>query len=251
MISTSLDNRILTIVFDRADKKNAITSQMYVDANQALKDSAENNTVRAVVFKGAQGDFTAGNDMKAFLEMKGEAEPPVLTFLLTLANYPKPVIAAVNRLAIGIGTTMLAHCDYVVAADNARFKLPFVDLGICPEGGSSLLFPRLMGHSLASELLLLGDVFASDKAHAVGLLNAVVSADVVEEEALSVAKRFAQKPPAAVRNAKRMLKSDSLNALNALVKKEIQQLVAMIDGEECQEALAAFSEKRKPDFSQF
>lgn len=251
MISTSLDNRILTIVFDRADKKNAITSQMYVDANQALKDSAENNTVRAVVFKGAQGDFTAGNDMKAFLEMKGEAEPPVLTFLLTLANYPKPVIAAVNGLAIGIGTTMLAHCDYVVAADNARFKLPFVDLGICPEGGSSLLFPRLMGHSLASELLLLGDVFASDKAHAVGLLNAVVSADVVEEEALSVAKRFAQKPPAAVRNAKRMLKSDSLNALNALVKKEIQQLVAMIDGEECQEALAAFSEKRKPDFSQF
>ena len=251
MISTSLENRILTIVFDRADKKNAITSQMYLDANEALAQSATNSDVRAVLFKGAEGDFTAGNDMKAFLEMRGEGEPPVLTFLLTLANFPKPVIAAVNGLAIGIGTTMLAHCDYVVAADNARFKLPFVDLGICPEGGSSLLFPNLMGHSLASELLMLGDVFGSDKADKVGLINETVGAESVEETALNIAGRFAVKPPAAVSNAKAMLKADYLKNLNVIVKQEIDQLVSMIDGDECQEALAAFSEKRKPDFSKF
>lgn len=251
MISTTLENRILTVVFDRADKKNAITTQMYLDAHQALVDAAANSEVRAVLFKGAKGDFTAGNDMKAFLEMRGEAEPPVLTFLLTLANFPKPVIAAVNGLAIGIGTTMLAHCDYVVAANDARFKLPFVDLGICPEGGSSLLFPNMMGHSLAAELLMLGDVFSADKAHNVGLVNESVAADEVEETALAFAQRFAVKPPAAVKNAKAMLKAEYLSKLNAVVKSEIAQLVAMIDGEECQEALSAFAEKRKPDFSQF
>jgi len=251
MISTLLENRILTVIFDRADKKNAITTQMYLDANQALLDAAANTDVRAVLFKGAQGDFTAGNDMKAFLEMRGESEPAVLTFLLTLANFPKPVIAAVSGLAIGIGTTMLAHCDYVVAAKDARFKLPFVDLGICPEGGSSLLFPNMMGHSLAAELLILGDIFSADKAERVGLINESVAAESVEETALAFAQRFAAKPPAAVKNAKAMLKADYLSKLNTVVKSEIAQLVSMIDGEECQEALAAFAEKRKPDFSQF
>ena len=251
MISTSLENRILTIIFDRADKKNAITSDMYRDANTALVESADNTEVRAVLFKGAGGDFTSGNDMKAFLEMTGDAEPPVLTFLLTLAKYPKPVIAAVNGLAVGIGTTMLAHCDYVVAATNARFKMPFVDLGLCPEGGSSFFFPNFMGHSLASELLILGDIFGSAKAEKVGLINEAVSAESVVETALKVAGRFAVKPPAAVRNAKAMLKADYINKLDGIITQEIVQLVAMIEGAECKEALSAFAEKRKPDFSQF
>jgi len=251
MISTSLENRILTIVFDRADKKNALTNEMYRDANTALLDSAENTEVRAVLFKGAGGDFTSGNDMKAFLEMTPESEPPVLTFLLTLAKYPKPVIAAVNGLAVGIGTTMLAHCDYVVAADDARFKMPFVDLGLCPEGGSSFFFPNFMGHSLASELLILGDIFGADKAEKVGLINEATSAGAVEEKALKIASRFAVKPPAAVRNAKAMLKADYRDNLDEILTKEIDQLVAMIKGPECTEALSAFAQKRKPDFSKF
>lgn len=251
MITTSLENRVLTIVFDRADKKNAITNDMYRDANKALVESAENSEVRAVLFKGAGGDFTSGNDMAAFLEMTAEAEPPVLTMLLTLANYPKPVIAAVNGLAVGIGTTMLAHCDYVVAATDARFKMPFVDLGLCPEGGSSFFFPNMMGHSLAAELLILGDIFSAEKAEKVGLINEIAAPADVEATAANVAQRFAVKPPAAVRNAKAMLKSDYQDKLDDIIKQEIYQLVAMIDGAECKEALAAFAEKRRPDFSTF
>ena len=164
MISTQLENRVLTISFDRADKKNALTNDMYRAAIKALLDSSENTDVRAVLLKGEGGDFTSGNDMKAFLEETPEDKPPVMTFLLTLARYPKPVVAAVEGLAIGIGTTMLSHCDYVVAATDTRYKLPFVDLGLCPEGGSSVLFPSSMGHSLAAELLILGDMFDSTKA---------------------------------------------------------------------------------------
>ncbi len=251
MISTQLENRVLTISFDRADKKNALTNDMYRAATKALLDSSENSDVRAVLFKGEGGDFTSGNDMKAFLEMTAESEPPVLTFLLALANYPKPVIAAVEGLAIGIGTTMLAHCDYVVAANDVRFKMPFIDLGLCPEGGSSFFFPSFMGHSLAAELLILGDIFGADKAEKVGLINEAVAADLVGEKALKIAQRFATKPPAAVRNAKAMLKADYRENLDGILKKEIDQLVAMINGPECKEALAAFAEKRKPDFSKF
>jgi enoyl-CoA hydratase/carnithine racemase len=251
MITTFLENRILTIVFDRAQKKNALTSDMYRAANTALLESAENSEIRAVLFKGAGGDFTSGNDMAAFLEMTPEATPPVLTFLLTLAKYPKPVIAAVSGLAVGIGTTMLAHCDYVVAGENARFKMPFVDLGLCPEGGSSFFFPNFMGHSLAAELLILGDFFGSKKAEKVGLVNEVIAVEGVETKALEIARRFAIKPPTAVRNAKAMLKADYHDKLDGLLTREIDQLIVMIHSPECKEALSAFAQKRKPDFSGF
>lgn len=251
MITTSLENRVLTISFDRADKKNAITNEMYTAAEQALLDSADNKDVRVVLFKGEGGNFTSGNDMAAFLSMSAIAEPPVLKFLLALARFPKPVVTAVNGLAIGIGTTMLAHCDYVVAADDVRFKMPFVDLGLCPEGGSSLLFPRFMGHALASELLILGDFFDAQKALHVGLVNKVASVDETLAQAMKVANTLAAKPPAAVRNAKAMLKKEYLKELDEVVIDEIKQLCAMVTGDECQEALAAFAQKRAPDFSNF
>jgi enoyl-CoA hydratase/carnithine racemase len=251
MISTTLDNRVLTISFDRADKKNAITNEMYSAAEQALLESADNKDVRVVLFKGEGGNFTSGNDMAAFMSMSTLAEPPVLKFLLALARYPKPVVAAVSGLAIGIGTTMLAHCDYVVAADNVRFKMPFVDLGLCPEGGSSLLFPRFMGNALASELLILGDFFDAQKALHVGLVNNVATVENTLEQAVKVAETLAAKPPAAVRNAKAMLKQDYVNELDKVVTDEIKQLCAMVQGDECKEALAAFAQKRAPDFSKF
>ena len=251
MITTSIENRVLTICFDRADKKNAITNEMYTAAEQALLNSAEDKEVRVVLFKGEGGNFTSGNDMASFLSMSKESEPPVLKFLLALATYPKPVVAAVEGLAIGIGTTMLAHCDFVVAADNVRFKMPFVDLGLCPEGGSSLLFPRFMGHSLASELLILGDFFSAEKAEKVGLVNAVSTVSEVLPAATKVAETLAAKPPAAVRNAKAMIKQDYWEQLQPVVREEIRQLSAMVAQEECQEALAAFAQKRAPDFSRF
>lgn len=251
MISTSLENRVLTIRFDRADKKNAITNEMYTAAEQALLDSVENNDVRVVMFHGEGGNFTSGNDMASFLSMATMKQPPVLTFLLALARFPKPIVSAVNGLAIGIGTTMLAHCDYVIASDDVRFKMPFVDLGLCPEGGSSLLFPRSMGYAQASELLILGDFFDAQKALHVGLVNKVTAADDVLAQATRVANTLAAKPPAAVRNAKAMLRQDYLAKLDEVVTTEIEQLCAMVQGAECQEALAAFAQKRAPDFSAF
>ena len=249
MISTSIENKILTISFNRPDKKNSITAEMYTQAEQALLNSIDDKDVRVVLFKGEGSDFTAGNDMAAFLTMCKEARPPVLKFLLALAAYPKPVVVAVNGLAIGIGTTMLAHCDYVVANDNVRFKLPFVDLGLCPEGGSSLLFPRFMGYAQAAELLILGDFFGAEKAQKVGLVNEV-NTDA-DGQALKVAQKLAAKPPAATRNAKAMLKKDYWENLDQIVVEEIAKLSAMVSEPECQEALAAFAEKRAPDFSQF
>lgn len=252
MISTALENRILTISFDRADKKNAITNEMYLAAEKALADSADNSDVRVVLFKGEGGDFTSGNDLVDFIKNPpAGGEPPVLKFLLTLTRYPKPVVAAVNGLAVGIGTTMLAHCDYVVAADNARFKLPFVDLGVCPEGGSSLLFPNMMGHSKAAELLILADIFNAQKAEKAGLLNEIVAPDEVLPLALKVAGKLALKAPAAVRKTKAMLKQSYLKELEERVTTEIHSFADLLNGPEAKEALTAFMEKRAPDFSQF
>lgn len=252
MISTVLDQRILTIAFDRADKKNAITNEMYLAAEAALLNASENDDVHVVLFKGEGGDFTSGNDLVDFIKNPPSGDmPPVLAFLLALARCPKPVVAAVNGLAVGIGTTMLAHCDFVVAADNARFKLPFVDLGVCPEGGSSLLFPNMMGHAQAAELLLLADIFGAEKANKAGLLNEVVAADDVLPLAEKVAAKLAKKAPNAIRKTKAMLKQSYLSELEARLAEEIFNFRALLDGPEAKEALTAFMEKRAPDFSKF
>lgn len=252
MITASIENRILTISFDRADKKNAITNEMYLAAEQALLESVENSEVRVVLFKGEGGNFTSGNDLVDFIKNPPAGdEPPVLKFLLALARYPKPVVAAVTGLAVGIGTTMLAHCDYVVAAEDARFKLPFVDLGVCPEGGSSLLFPNMMGHSKAAELLILAEMFGSSKAEKAGLLNEVVAQEEVLPLAQSVSAKLAAKAPNAVRTTKAMLKKQYLSELEARITEEIHGFSTLLNGPEAKEALTAFMEKRQPDFTKF
>ncbi len=252
MISSQLDNHVLTIAFARADKMNAITNQMYLDAAKTLGDAAEQPDVRVVIFTGEGGNLTCGNDLVDFINNPPSGPmPPVLEFLLALARFPKPVVVALNGLAVGIGTTMLAHCDYVVAADDARFKLPFVDLGACPEGGSSLLFPQIMGHSQAAELLLLADIFGAEKAEKVGLVNAVVSADEVMPHAQKIAAKMASKAPSAMRLTKAMLKQGYMEQLEKRLADEIYKFRELLDSPEAQEALTAFSERRKPDFSQF
>lgn len=252
MITTTLENQILTISFDRPDKMNAITNEMYLAAEKALLDSADNSEVRVALFKGEGGNFTSGNDLVDFIKNPPkDNEPPVLKFLLALARYPKPVVAAINGLAVGIGTTMLAHCDYVVAAEDARFKLPFVDLGVCPEGGSSLLFPNMMGHSLAAELLMVADIFGAEKAKQAQLLNEIVAADQVLALAQKVAGKLARKAPSALRTTKAMLKKSYLAELEERITTEIHSFAKLLNSPEAKEALGAFMEKRKPDFSKF
>lgn len=252
MITTSLENQILTISFDRPDKMNAITNEMYLAAEKALLDSADNSEVRVALFTGEGGNFTGGNDLVDFIKNPPkDNEPPVLKFLLALARYPKPVVAAINGLAVGIGTTMLAHSDYVVAAEDARFKLPFVDLGVCPEGGSSLLFPNMMGHSLAAELLMVADIFGAEKAKQAQLLNEIVAADQVMPLAQKIAGKLARKAPAAVQRTKAMLKQSYLAELEERITTEIHSFAELLNSPEAKEALGAFMEKRKPDFSKF
>jgi len=252
MISAQLDNHVLTLAFARADKMNAITNQMYLDAAKALNDAAEQPDVRVVIFTGEGGNLTCGNDLVDFVNNPPNGPmPPVLEFLLSLARFPKPIVVAINGLAVGIGTTMLAHCDYVVAADDTRFKLPFVDLGACPEGGSSLLFPQIMGHSQAAELLLLADIFGAEKAQHVGLVNQVVAADEVMAHAQKIAAKMASKPPSAMRLTKAMLKQGYMEQLEKRLADEIYKFRELLDSPEAQEALTAFTERRKPDFSRF
>ena len=252
MITTELENKILTICFDRSDKMNAITDAMYLDAEKALNDNSDNKDVRVVMFTGAGDHFTSGNDVVEFINNPpAGSNPPVLRFLLALYRFPKPVVVAINGLAVGIGTTMLAHCDYIVAADDARFKLPFVDLGACPEGGSSLLFPQLMGHSQAAELLMVADIFSSAKAEKVGLVNKVVPSAEVLAHAQKIAKKLSLKAPGAMLKAKALLKQSYYGDLETRMVEEIESFGTMLQSAEAKEALSAFVEKRAPDFSQY
>ena len=252
MITTQLEDKILSICFDRSDKMNAITDAMYLAAEKALLDGSDNKEVRVVLFSGAGDHFTSGNDLAEFMSKPPSGNnPPVLKFLLALLRFPKPVVVAINGLAVGIGTTMLAHCDYVVAAQDARFKLPFVDLGACPEGGSSLLFPQLMGHSQAAELLMVADIFSSDKAAQVGLVNKVVAADEVQAHGQKIAKKLSLKAPGAMIKAKALLKQSYAADLEVRMVEEIISFGEMLKSAEAKEALSAFMEKRAPDFSSF
>ncbi len=252
MITTQLENKVLSICFDRSDKMNAITDAMYLAAEKALIESSDNKEVRVVLFQGAGDHFTSGNDVVEFINKPPTGgSPPVAKFLLALFRFPKPVVVAVTGLAVGIGTTMLAHCDYVVAASDARFKLPFVDLGACPEGGSSLLFPQLMGHSQAAELLMLADVFGADKAAQVGLVNKVVATEDTLAQAQKVAKKLSLKAPGAMIKAKSLLKQSYAADLELRLVQEIESFGEMLKSDEAKEALTAFVEKRAPDFSAF
>ena len=182
MTDAILSNReggILTLTFNRLDKKNAITRAMYTTLAEALEVATADDTVRVVVIQGDPTCFTAGNDLLDFLsnppDMTPGAEPaPVVRFLDILRDFPKPLIAAVAGPAVGIGTTLLLHCDLVYAADNAAFSLPFVNLGLCPEAGSSLLLPQLVGYQRAAEKLLFGEPFSAEDALDMGLVNRVL-----------------------------------------------------------------------------
>jgi len=256
-IKTTLSNNVATVEIDRPQKKNAITGEMYLALAQAVRDANANHAVRCVLITGQPGVFTAGNDLEDFMhaaqDAKGNdsAELPSVTFMRALLACEKPVIAAVTGLAVGIGTTMLLHCDLVYVSEDARLSMPFVGLGLVPEFASSLLLPALAGHARAAEMLMLGEPFGAAQAVALGIANAALPAGEVLDHARRVAERFNALAPSAVRETKKLLKQPRADAVLRAIEAEVAVFTDRLGGPEAREALTAFFQKRKPDFSQF
>ncbi len=249
-----IDNNegILTIEFNRPTKKNAITAAMYQSMAQALEDAENDVAVRVILFVGKPEIFSAGNDLEDFVKNPPrDAAAPVFRFMHALSGAAKPVVAAVAGDAIGIGTTLLLHCDLVYAAPEAKLSMPFVQLGLCPEFASSFLLPRVAGYHRAAEKLLLGEVFSAQEAYACGLVNQLLPTEQLLPFAYSQAKKLVALPPASLRATKRLLKAADSNAVDTRIKEEIAIFSAMLSAPEAREAFTAFFEKRRPDFSQF
>lgn len=212
-IVVQIHNHIMQIGMYRPEKKNALTAQMYQAMGQALVAAQENEDVRVVVLHGTDDAFSAGADLKGFEDRDPGTTSPGALFLTALQGFKKPVVAAVSGVAIGIGVTLLMHCDLVYAADNTRFRMPFINLGVCPEAGSSLMLPAEAGHRLAAEVLMLGDFFDTPKAMALGLVNGSVSRKKVLDHALEKAGQLAGKPQAALVLIKQLLKERDQQAI--------------------------------------
>lgn len=242
---------VLELTLNRPDKKNALDIEMYDALTEALLEGLADPTVRAVLFLGAGGAFTSGNDLVDFMQSPPTSESsPVMRFLSTIASYPKPMVAAVQGAAVGIGTTLLLHCDLAYASETALFKMPFVQLGLVPEAGSSLLVPALVGHRRATELLLLGEKFGADEALRMGFVNAVVPTAELAATARAAAAKFGALPPEAVRQTKALLRA-AFPGLKETLSREGETFIGRLKSPETAEAITAFLEKRAPDFSRF
>jgi enoyl-CoA hydratase/carnithine racemase len=248
-ILTHTDAGVMTITFNRLDKKNSITSAMYAAMADAVAQAAADASVRVVLFQGHESIFSAGNDIGDFLSQPPSTQDsPVFRFLRGIATFEKPLLAAVAGPAVGIGTTMLFHCDLVYAGDNAAFSMPFVNLGLCPEAASSLLAPRMFGYHRAAEALLMGEAFFAEAAQEVGLVNRVVPPTEVNGYAQAQARKLAAKPLSSLIATKRLMKGDQQAVLQKM-DEEGQSFGRMLREPAAKEAFGAFMEKRKPDFS--
>jgi enoyl-CoA hydratase/carnithine racemase len=255
-IKTAALNGVATIEIARPEKKNALTVAMYRAMAEALDAARAEASVRAVLISGQPGIFTSGNDIEDFMSRppgqgSDALDSPVFGFMRALTECDKPVVAAVTGAAIGIGTTMLLHCDLVYVADDARLAMPFVSLGLVPEFASSLLVPQLMGHRRAAEKLLLGDPFTAEQAVECGIANAVLPAGEVLNHARRTAERFNTLPPGAVREAKHLLRAPQRELVLATIRTEGGLFAQRLRSPEATEAFQAFFQKRKPDFSKF
>ena len=249
-ILTHTDAGVMTITFNRLDKKNSITAAMYSTMADAVAHAAADPAVRVVVFQGHESIFSAGNDISDFLNQPPSTqESPVFRFLRGIATFEKPLMAAVAGPAVGIGTTMLFHCDLVYAGDNAAFSMPFVNLGLCPEAASSLLAPRMFGYHRAAEALLMGEPFFAEAAQEVGLVNRVVPPTEVNGYAQAQARKLAAKPLTSLIATKRLMKGGDQQAVLQKMDEEGQSFGRMLREPAAKEAFGAFMEKRKPDFS--
>jgi len=251
-IRTANVDGIATLEIARPEKKNALTQAMYTALADALAAADADPAVRAVLITGQPGVFTSGNDLEDFMQRPPQGEEsPVFRFMKALAGCGKPVVAAVTGAAIGIGATMLLHCDLVYVSDEARLAMPFVSLGLVPEYASSLLLPQRIGHVKAVEHLLLGDPFTGEMAVEMGIANAVLPAGEVVNHARRMAERFNALPPGAVRETKALMRRGQKALVEETIAAEGAVFAQRLRSPEAMEAFRAFFEKRKPDFSKF
>ena len=252
LIQHSLADGVFTLRINRPDKKNALTQAMYTALADGIAAANADSSVRVLLITGSGDSFSSGNDVKDFLNVPpGSEDSPVARFMNALAAFPKPVVASVNGLAIGIGATMLLHCDLVYVGRNTRLQMPFVNIGICPEYASSYLMPRMMGHVRAAEIVLFGDPFSAQTALECGMINAVLDDDAVEAHAMERAIKLARQAPNAVRVTKQLLKRWRQEEVAEAIKVEAEHFIPMLRQAEATEAMTAFVQKRKPDFSRF
>jgi enoyl-CoA hydratase/carnithine racemase len=249
-ILVHIEAGVMTITLNRPEKKNSISSAMYSTMADALAQAQTSEVVRVVVFQGHETIFSAGNDIADFLNSPPSTqESPVFRFLFGISAFTKPLIAAVCGPAVGIGTTMLFHCDLVYAGDNAAFSMPFVNLGLCPEAGSSLLVPRLMGYHRAAEALLLGEPFMAEAALEIGLVNRLLPPLETNNYAQAIAKKLAHKPINSLLETKRLMKKDQASSIKQQISQEAVSFGRMLQEPAAKEAFSAFMQKRKPDFT--
>ena len=258
LVKIHSEDSILKIGFNRPDKKNALNSEMYFAVRDALVSASDDSSIRVVVLYGEGGVFTSGNDLKEFLEFatanmsnKDVKEFPAKEFLDVLIPYNKPIIAAVDGLAVGIGATMTLHCDLVYTSEEAKFQMPFVNLGLNPEAGSSFVLPQLVGYHNAAEIILSGDMVTSHRAHEMGFVNGVLDRSELMDFVMNKAKIISELAPTPVRLAKQMMKKHFIDKIIEANQKEFNSFVDRLGSPEALEAVQAFMQKKKPDFSKF
>ena len=250
-VLTHIEDGVLTIRMNRPEKKNALTGAMYARFAGALVAAGDDPAVRAVLIEGVPGAFCAGNDLDDFLAAREVTETrPSHQLIHALRETTLPLVAAVDGVAVGIGTTMLLHCDFVYASPQAKFALSFVNLGVCAEAGSSLLLPRLVGYQKAAELLLLGETFDAATARDIGLVGEVLEGPALGERALATARKLASKPRAALRTTKALLRRPE-ESLDARIRQEIVDFTRLLGEPAAREIMGAFVEKRAPDRSRY
>lgn len=247
-VLTAQADGILTITLNRPDKKNALTSAMYATLADALEAADADAAVRVILIAGNGGAFTAGNDLQDFLNNPPQGDnTPVFRFLRAISTASKPVIAAVSGVAVGVGTTMLLHCDLVYAGESAKLSLPFVNLALVPEAASSLLLPAMIGYHRAAELFMLGEAFTPQTAKDYGIVNAIFADDRLLAETTAVARKLAAKPPTAMRLTKQLLKRSKGDVAGQMAQ-EGEHFRSQLKSAEAREAMTAFFEKRPPKF---
>jgi len=241
---------VTTVTINRLERKNSLTAAMYQTLADALESARGDASVRALVLQGHETVFSAGNDLGDFLNQPPVGDDaPVFRFLRGIAAFPKPLLAAVCGPAVGVGTTLLFHCDLVYAGDNAAFSLPFVNLGLCPEAASSLLVPQMFGYHRAAEALLLGEPFMAEAALEVGLVNRVVPPSEANGLAQTQARKLAVKPLSSLLETKRLMKQGQAQAIARQMQEEGAVFSRLLTEPAAREAFGAFMEKRRPDFS--
>ena len=250
-IQTDLAAGVLTVTLARPEKKNAITQEMYAALSEATERARTDDAVRVLLFRSEGDSFSAGNDIADFIALGSQGQQPldmsVFRFLRALADFDKPAVAAVRGRAVGIGLTLLLHCDIVVVAEDALLSVPFVNLALAPEAASSMLLPAAIGHRRAFEMFALGEPIDGRTAVAWGLANRAVAADQVEVVAVELAGKLAARAPNSIRKTKRLMRD--AETLWALMQKEGEAFGSQMSSPEAMEAFMAFSQKRAPDFS--